>query len=392
MTQGAARAVHRPTWDGLTRLSYAQLGLFAWFMYGVGSTVALLRDEQGTTNAAAGLHSTALAVSGIVAGLLASGLVHRVGRGTVLRLASAGTAAGVVAYTWPGAPLPVTLAGMLLVGFSGTFLVVVVNAFLLVHQRDAGPASLSEANALASIAGLIAPLAIGALTATVWGWRAGLLVVAIGLVVVEIVRGRDLAPYSVGEEAHAGHRDAHLPRRVFWTYALIVCFLGTEFSTIYWSADLLRERAGFSPAAAAASISAVTAGMAIGRIAGARLATRFASDLLLRVSVLIALAGFAIAWASTQGALIVIGLLVTGMGMGVHWPLSVARAVRASGGMADRASALASVFGSIAIASAPFALGSLSDVVGFHSAFLLLPVLLVIALAILLLKPETDPT
>jgi hypothetical protein len=79
--------------------------------------------------------------------------------------------------------------------------------------------------------------------------------------------------------------------------------------------------------------------------------------------------------------------------MGVQWPLGVARAVQASGGMTDRASALASVFGSIAIASAPFALGVLSDVIGFHLAFLLVPALLVGALVILLARPEvTAPT
>lgn len=378
----------RPLRDSVTRLSYAQLCLFAWFMYGVGSTVALLRDEQGTSNAVAGLHSTFLAGSGIVAGLAASGLVHRWGRGAMLRLASIGVVVGVVVYTWPGAGFPVTFAGMFIVGFCGTLLVIVVNAFLLVHQGDAGPAALSEANALASVSGLVAPLAIGALAATVLGWRAGVLVVAVGLVAVEFARGRDLRPYDVGADDHAGHRDAHLPRRVFWSFALITCFLAAEFSTVYWSADLLRERASFGPAAAAASLSAVTAGMAVGRFGGARLAERMPSERILRWSVVIAIAGFLVSWAGSSGAVIIAGMAVTGLGMGVHWPLGVARAVRASGGMADRASALASVFGSAAIATAPFALGVLSDAVGFHTAFLLLPALLAIALGILIARPE----
>lgn len=389
MTSTQARSgALRPLHDRVTSLSFAQLALFAWFMYGVGSTVALLRDEQGTSNAIAGLHSTALAVSGIISALLASGFVHRWGRGAMLRLASAGVVAGVVIYTWPGASFPVTFAGMCVVGFAGTLLVVVVNAFLLVHQQAAGPSALTEANAIASVSGLIAPLVVGALASTILGWRTGVLVVAVGLVIVEIARGRDLAPYAVGEENHADHRGARLPRRVFWSLALIVCFLAAEFSTVYWSADLLRERAGFSPAAAAASLSAVTAGMAIGRFAGARLAERISSDLILRWSVVIAIIGFAVSWAGASGAIIITGLAIAGLGMGVHWPLTVARAVRASGGMADRAAALASVSGSIAIATAPFALGLLSDAVGFHAAFLLLPALLVIALVILLARPE----
>ena len=50
-----------------------------------------------------------------------------------------------------------------------------------------------------------------------------------------------------------------------------------------------------------------------------------------------------------------------------------------SGGRTDRAAALSSVFGSMAIAVAPFALGALADSIGFHTAFLLVPLLLGIA-------------
>ena len=58
--------------------------------------------------------------------------------------------------------------------------------------------------------------------------------------------------------------------------------------------------------------------------------------------------------------------------------------------MTNRASAYASVAASIAGGLAPFALGVLSDTVGFHSAFLLVPVFLVTAIAILILHPVAD--
>lgn len=393
MTAGSAissRDALKPVRDRLTWITYGQLFLFAWFNYAVGSTNALLRDEQGVSRTLSGLHSTGLATAGIIAGLISARVVAHWGRGRILRLGSIGMAAGVLVYTWPGASLPLTITGVFIIGFFGALLIVSVNAFLLAHQSKAGPASLTEANALASIAGLVAPLLVGITAATFLGWRVGLLVIVAGVAAVEVWRGRSTTAYDVGQEHHAEHRNTALPKRVYWTFALIVCVLGCEFSTVFWSADLLRDQAGFAPAAAAASIVAVTSGMAIGRFFGSRLAQRIASERILRASMVITLIGFAIMWATSAGWCILLGLFVMGLGMSVHWPLGVARAVHASGGMNDRASALTSVWGSCSIALLPFVLGALADAVGIHGAFLLLPVLLILALVILILKPDTE--
>ena len=326
----------------------------------------------------------------MLAGLASSHLVMRLGRGRVLRIASFGMAAGVATYTWPGAPLPLSLLGVVIIGFFGSLIVVSVNAFLLAHQGQAGPASLTEANALASLAGLLAPLAVGIAAATFLGWRVGLLVVVLGLIGIEIWRGTSTRAFDAGGVQRTDERQARLPRRVFWTVAFIVCVIGVEFSTVYWSADLLRDEAGFGPAAAAASLVTVTGGMAIGRLVGAKLAQRMPSERLLRDSVLITLAGFILMWVTAQGWVILLGMFVMGLGMSVHWPLGVARAVHASGGMNDRASAITGVFASGAIAVLPFVMGALADAVGVHGAFLVLPVLLVAGLALLLARPESE--
>lgn len=385
----ASSPVALPVRDGNTWLTYGQLCLWAWFTYAFGSTVALLRDEQGTTPVVSGLHGSLLALTGVIAGLLASRLIDRLGRGRVLRLASLGAAAGVTAYLWPEAPVPVTLLGALGCGFFGTLLVITVNAYLLSHQGAAGPASLTEANALASVSGLLAPLAVGLGAATILGWRSGLAIVIVGLIVVEIVRGRRTAQFGTPRPRSA-ERPPAPPRRIYWSLALIVCFLGIEFSMILWSADLVRERADFGPAAAAASLAAVTGGMAIGRFAGSRLAEHRSVDWVLRVSVIIALIGFAITWVSASGAVMLTGLLVTGLGLGVHWPLGVSRTVMASGGMTDRMSAWSSIAGAVSTTIVPFTLGALATDIGFHAAFLIVPALLVIALVILIARPETD--
>ena len=382
-----ARPVHdRPTW-----ITYIQLGFFAWYTYGLGATMALLRDDQGTSRWVASLHASFAAVGGIAGGLLAAKAIDRWGRGVVLRASALLLAGALLVYSWPGVEPTLTMPALFIAGFIGSFVIISINAFLLDYQGAAGPASLTEANALASFAGFLAPLAIGIGAATVLGWRAGIWIIVIGLILVEVWRGRDLAIYGTpGMVVRRTADGRRMPPRVYWSLAVIMCFLATEFSLTYWSADLLRERADFGPAAAAASLAALTAGMLIGRFFGSRLAQRLSADLILKWSVVISVAGFAIAWAVPVGWVILTGLLVTGIGIGVHWPLGVARAVRASDGLTDRATAASSVAGAVAIAIAPFAMGFLSDAIGFHAAFLLVPVFLVLSLILMVMRPVAD--
>ena len=380
----------RPKQDRPTWIAYVQLAFWAWFLYAFGATQALLRDEQGTSRSTGALHGTALAVGGLVGAFLAARLVTRWGRGVGMRVSAMAAATSILVYTMPGAPPAVSMAGAALAGFFGTFLLITINAFLLDYQGTAGPSALTQANALASLAGLLGPLAIGIGAATVLGWRWGMWIVVIALVLVEIWRGRRVAVFGTRGLAVRESQGGRFTAPVYWTLIAVTCFIGAEFCLTFWGADLLRERCDFGPAAAAASLASVTGGMLIGRLLGARLAQRFPTERLLRGSVLFALASFVIAWTFTLWPVVLLGLLLTGIGIGVHWPLGVARAVRASGGMTDRASAGASIAASVAIAVAPFVLGVIADAVGMHMAFLLVPVLLVTGLVILVARPVPD--
>lgn len=385
----AASALARPTRDRPTWIAYVQISVWVWFAYGFGATQALLRDEQNTSRGLASLHGTLMALGGLAAALVTARLIDRIGRGRTMRWAALGTAVAITVYLLPGAPPAVTLTGALLAAF-GTFLIISVNAFLLDYQGEAGPASLTEANALASFAGLLGPLAVGVGAATFLGWRAGLWVVVIALVLTELWRGRDVAVFGTVALARREDAAGRLPVRILWPLVAIMCFLGAEFSLTFWGADLLRERCGFGAAAAAASLGAVAGGMLIGRVIGSRLAQRMDVEHLLAGSIVVALLAFAIAWSFTWWPAVLTGLLLTGIGIGVHWPLGVARAVRASGGMTDRAAAAASIAGSIAIAATTVFLGVLADAVGVHLAFLAVPILLAIALVVVLARPIRD--
>jgi fucose permease len=382
----------RPTLDRITWISYVQISLFAFFLYGFGATQALLRDEQGTSRTVASLHAIVFALANVITGLLVPRLIERWGRGRVIRIAIVTMSIGVAIYTAPGG-LAVSLLGTAVVACGGVALIATANAFILDYQGSAGPAALTQANALAALFGFVVPIVIGVTTAIALGWRTGLWALIVALVVSEVLRSRTVASPAVQRAetptpAIPVRRErVQLPRQFWWSLSVVALLLATEFTLTLWSADLLRERAGLGAAAAAASLASVTGGMFIGRLFGSRLAQTWSVDRLLISSILLALSAFAVAWVSSHVLAILVALFVVGLGIAVHWPIGVSRAVASSGGLIDRASGLSSVAAGAAGGIAPFILGAMSDAIGFHRAFLIVPVMLVTALILILAKP-----
>jgi fucose permease len=376
--RAAAPARHAVLRDRSTWITYVQVGLFGYFLYSFGPTIALLRDETGTSRTVASLHGTAMAIGSIVVGLSAPYVVKAVGRGHLMRGGSVLVALGLALYV-AGGSLPLTLLGILVASVGGTAALVGANAFMPDHQ-DRGPATpqaMTEMHAFGAVMGLLGPLAVGIAVGLAWGWRPAVVAGGVAFLVLEVVRGRRVRDFDgrLGEEG-AQHPPSAPFSRTFWI-ALVVftCSAGLEFSLTFWGSDLVRERAGLGEAAAAAAIATIVGGLAIGRVVGSQVVARFDSEIVLSNSFALSVVGFAIAWVSTVPAIMLTGLLVTGLGMGLQSPLGIERAVRASGAQVDRAAGLTSVAAGAASGIAPFALGALADAVGVHTAFLIVPVL-----------------
>jgi fucose permease len=140
-----------------------------------------------------------------------------------------------------------------------------------------------------------------------------------------------------------------------------------------------------SAGAAAAAVSAILVGMFVGRLAGGRVALRVPAMRLLLIAFTVSFAGFALFWLSTVGWLAVVGLVITGLGNSVHYPLAISLALAAAGGQADRAAGFSSYSIAFGFGVAPFALGWLADQVGPHEAFLILPGLIAASVALTVL-------
>ena len=160
----------RLTRDRTTWLAYAQLGLWGFFLYGFGPVVPLLRDEQNTSAAVAGLHSTGIAVGALAGGALFAPVARRYGRGPAVWLGLAGVAAGVTALGMLR-PLPATIAAVAVVATFGMMVISGVNVVLTARHGPAAPAALTEANAVCAAMGILAPLTIGATVDAGLGWR-----------------------------------------------------------------------------------------------------------------------------------------------------------------------------------------------------------------------------
>jgi len=371
----------RPILDRPTVLSYAQVGYYTWLNYSFGASQALLRDEQGISKTLAALHGTFFAIGGICGALIAPHIMRRFGRGLTMRIGAVGLAAGIALYTVPSGPT-LTWSAAFLAPLFGALILVGLNAFLVEHQGAAGPAALTQANAVGAFAGIIAPFAIGAAAASILGWRTGIWVLVAAIIVIEILRGRHLQAYNAGEIKAVTR--APLPTAVWLASILLALYVAVEFCLLLWGPDLLRERANFGPAAAAAAVGSTSIGMFVGRLSGARLAQTAAPQTLLIGSASVALIAFTAFWVTASGWFMIALLFVMGAGIGLLWPLGMAQVIQHSRGQSDRASATAIVCAGTAIAIVPFMLGALADRTSVHLAFLIVPIMLVIALVMLI--------
>jgi fucose permease len=192
-----------------------------------------------------------------------------------------------------------------------------------------------------------------------------------------------LVPALLGGPPPAAENAGRLPLRFWPALGLLMSCVAVEFCTTYWTGDLLHDRTGVPPRVGAALVSAVIIGMAIGRALASRLTRLAGLDALLGGTIVVAAIGWLVMWLSTDVRLAAVGLLITGLGLALQFPLSISRLMAVSSGRLDAATGWASLGAGLASGIAPFVLGALADAVGPHTGFLLVPGLLVMAVVML---------
>jgi predicted MFS family arabinose efflux permease len=359
------------------------MAVYGYFLYAFGPTVPLLREEQRSSLTVAGLHGTALAVGALVAGSVSPALTRRWGRGVVVWGGTASLVAGVLMYT-AFLALAGTLGGAALCGLGGSLIINASAGILGDLHGDLAAASITEANALTSGIGTVAPLLVALAASTALGWRAApLLVVALAVVLLAVF-ARTRVPPVVAPPEHGG--SGRLPGRYWILWVVLVASIAAEFCVTLWCADLLRSRDGVALERAGIGVTAVVVGITLGRLIGARAALRHPVTTLLLVGTATSAVGFAAFWLTTSAVVAFAGLAVVGLGISVLYPSAISLAIAASGGRTDLATGRASFAAALAVGGGPFLLGAIGDQVGIHRAFLVVPVLLAVAAGGVLLE------
>lgn len=379
--------------DSLTVALDSTFVTWGWFLYSFSPTVPLLATELGVSRAVAGLHGTAMAVGTVAAGLVSERTARTLGRRRQLLAGLAITVVGVVLLVL-GPGLAATLTACLVAAVGGNLALAATQTAMLVHHGPAGPAAVTEGNAYGTAVGLLAPLVLGATVAAGLGWRPALAITIVAAVGGMLLVARQPATGAMGlppAAAATGHRET-LGRTYRILLVAVVAGVAIEFATTFWASDVVREGTRAPEAFAASAVAALLAGMTITRFAVGVLARRLSAETLLLAGYAVAVAGWLVLWLAATPWVAVAGLLLAGLGYGVHYPLALSLLLQAAGDRADLGQARALLGVGAAIGLSPFVLGAAADAVGPHRAFVLIPVLAAVAAAcVAAVRPRRPP-
>lgn len=355
------------------------LGCVGFWLNGLGAVMPMLQRELHTTRAVVAFYPSMFALGLVTIGLLAPGLAGSGRRHAAFMAAIVALAAGAGLLSAAVAPA-LSLLGALAMGVGAAMIVALVPALGTdVHGRGAAGV-LSRANALASAAGVLAPLLVAAAVAIGVGWQAGYVIVPVvaALALLVWMRRHRVPDAAVRPPDRPAASVASFNR--LWIN--LVLAVSVEFCMVFWATSYLRDNLSLRTATAAALAGAFLAGMALGRACHAPV-TRLArtADRAVILVVLVAVAGFATFWLAQVAWLAAVGLAITGTGVALLYPLTVARYVGSAAAGSAHASARAALGSGIAIGIAPFALAVIAGAIGLHLAYLLVPILCLLLIA-----------
>jgi predicted MFS family arabinose efflux permease len=362
-----------------------QVTILNFYLGGFGPAQPLLRADQGTSLTIAGLHGTAMGVAAIFAGLSNSRWVHYFGREKTSWIGMWLFCIGVLMFV-SFKPVAFTLTATFLGGMGTSMVINNMVTRLSHHFKQATPLALPQSNGINSVGFVLGTIAVGTLAGTAISWRFGLLLTIPATIILYFFsRDKNRDPH----DRDISVRQSGKLSRTYWIacFGFFICIC-TEFATSFWAAALLRDRVGGTASAATLAIVALGSGMAVGRWYGAIVLKKLKLDQQLITIIILQFIGFGIFWFSHSLIISLVTLFVTGLGISMQFALSSLRLIGFSDNRPDLAVGISSLAAGSGIALAPFMLGVLGDQMGISRAYLMVPVLILIALAIVILVPS----
>jgi MFS family permease len=348
--------------------------------------IPAIRDRLLLSDGELGLALAFLPVGAIIAMPLAGALAARAGsrRATRAAFALACTTIGVVAF----APSLVAFAALaFVVGIGMGSCDVAMNVHGVTVERCYGRPILSSFHAAFSLGGL-GGAALGALAAGAGlDVRVHLAGAAALCGTIGLVWSRRFLPGSADASAAQDPVFVRPPRRLWALGALAFACLVIEGGAADWSGVYIKDELGTGPGIAALGFTAFSVTMALGRIFGDRLVTRFGSARLVRAGGLLAAVGFGTALVVSAPAAALVGFACLGAGMSSVIPIVFRAAGRTPGIASGVALSAVTSVGYLGFVAGPPAIGGIAELIGLPAA---LGVLVALAAAVAALARTTS--
>jgi MFS family permease len=335
MTERVVQANTTYRRDRVTWAVFTALFSFGLLNSGLGPALPYLREAEHLTYLGGALHQVAFAVGGGLAGIVTARAGRLPGRARVIRVGLLGAGAAWLALGY-GNMLAISVAAALVVSLLATAALVRMWAVLADVHGTRRTVAMAEGEVAVSFGGIVCPLIISAVAASMLGWRMSFVVLAglVGLAVLVsslVVVPAPAAP--IPAPAGPGAADRHVPPTLVITGAIVAL----EFSLTFWLASYLVDDVNLGRQLAVAMVSGLYVANLVGRILASRLAHRISGERLLAGAIVVALAGLPILLGAPNAIVAGIGLAFVGAGVAAMFPLTSSLHVAASGRTADAA-------------------------------------------------------
>ncbi|MGE7058865.1 MFS transporter [Staphylococcus hominis] len=351
-----------------------------WF-----ARVPAARDALGLTPGALGALLLAMSVGACLAMLTAGEVTHRLEPKLTVSLSAVVVAVGLaVAGLGIGAlaSAVLTAAGIFVLGYGSGLCDVAMNVEAAEVERALGKTVMPRFHAMWSL-GTVAAAGMASLAAwAVLPVTAHLVAVALVVAIGTLLAART---YRLAGEAEHGRGSGVLAAwrepRTLLVGLLVLVMAFTEGTANDWVAVAFIDGYEIAPATGALVFGVFVTTMTFGRIFGTIALDRWGRVPVLVTTMLLAAAGVTLAVFAGSLAVAVAGVAVWGLGTALGFPVGMSAAADDPGRAAARVSVVA-VIGYTAFLAGPPIVGLLGNEVGVLRALLIVPLLVLPALAL----------
>lgn len=350
------------------------------FLFGtLFSRLPALREQHALSHGEIGLLLLCSTLGLFVMQPVAGALAARLGSRPVIVLGALAYSCGLVPIAF--APSTAALApAFVLIGMGSGMLDVSMNVQGVAIEVRLGRPILASLHAAFSFGGLAGAL-VGSLAAAVnVGLEAHFTTAAVGGVGIALTARRRLIDEHAGAAAKRPLW-ARPTRRLAALGALAFCVLLAEGAVNDWIALYFKEHLGATSSIAAIALATFSLAEAIGRLAGDRATVEFGASRLARRASLVGAVGFSFALAVGGPALAGLGIVATGLGVAVLFPLTLRAAARQPGGSGPAIAAVSSL-GYIGFVVGPPLIGGVAELTSLRAALLIVVATFVVAAAL----------